>query len=67
YAITKMMGDMNTTVIGAKIATLFENTYGDYGYGSALSFVLLVIVFVVMLLGNALTRRTEKAPKGGKA
>ena len=67
YAITKMMGDMNTTVIGAKIATLFENTYGDYGYGSALSFVLLVIVFIVMLVGNALSRRTEKAPKGGKA
>ena len=67
YAVTKMMGDMNTTVIGAKIASLFENVYGDYGYGSALSFVLLVIVFVVMLVGNALSRRTAKAPKGGKA
>ena len=68
YAITKMMGDMNTTVIGAKIASLFENqNYGDYGYGSALSFVLLVIVLVVMLVGNALSKRTAKAPKGGKA
>jgi len=68
YAITKMMGDMNTTVIGAKIASLFENqNYGSYGYGSALSFVLLVLVLVVMLIGNALTRRTQKAPKGGKA
>ena len=67
YAITKMMGDMNTTVIGAKIASLFENqNYGSYGYGSALSFVLLVIVLVVMFVGNALTRRTAKAPKGGK-
>ncbi len=69
YAITKMMGDMNTTVIGAKIASLFENqNYGDYGYGSALSFILLLIVLVVMLVGSVLTRRTAKAPsKGGKA
>ena len=68
YAITKMMGDMNTTVIGAKIASLFENqNYGSYGYGSAISFVLLVIVPLVMLLGNAITRRTEKGQQGGKA
>ena len=68
YAITKMMGDMNTTVIGAKIAVLFENqSYGDYGYGSALSFVLLLIVLLVMFVGNLLMRRTATAPKGGKA
>ena len=67
YAITKMMGDANTTVIGAKIANLFENqNYGNYGYGSALSFVLLLIVIVVMLTGNFLSNRTMKAPKGGK-
>ena len=66
YAITKMMGTTNTTVIGAKIASLFENTYGDYGYGSALSFVLLVIVLAVMLIGNAVTRRTSKMTRGGK-
>lgn len=68
YAITEALGDMGTTVIGAKIAALFENqNYGSYGYGSALSFVLLVLVLLVMLVGNALTRRTQKAPKGGKA
>ena len=68
YAITESLGDMGTTVIGAKIASLFENqNYGSYGYGSALSFVLLVLVLLVMLVGNALTRRTQKAPKGGKA
>ena len=68
YAITKMMGDANTSVIGAKIASLFENqTYGNYGYGSALSFVLLIVVIVVMLIGNVLSNRTAKAPKGGKA
>ncbi|MBR1746807.1 MAG: ABC transporter permease [Clostridia bacterium] len=68
YAITKMMGDTSTTVIGAKIANLFEyQSYGNYGYGSALSFVLLVIVLLVMVLGRFLTNRTQKAPKGGKA
>ena len=68
YAITEALGDMATSVIGAKIAGLFENQYyGQYGYGSALSFVLLVLVLLVMFVGNALTRRTEKAPKGGKA
>ncbi|MBQ9369775.1 MAG: ABC transporter permease [Clostridia bacterium] len=68
YAITEAMGDMGTSVIGAKIASLFENQYyGSYGYGSALSFVLLVLVLVVMLIGNVLTNRASRAPKGGKA
>ena len=67
YAITKMMGDMNTTVIGAKIANLFEyQNYGNYGYGSALSFVLLIVVLLFMFVANFLTRRSQKAPKGGK-
>lgn len=67
YAITKMMGDTNTTVIGAKIANLFENqNYGSYGAGSALSFVLLVIVLVVMLIGNFISSRTDRAPKQGR-
>ena len=64
YAITKTMGDMNTTVIGAKIASLFGQH--SYGVGAALSFVLLVIVLVVMVVTNVLSRRTAKAPKGGK-
>lgn len=65
YAITKTMGDMNTTVIGAKIASLFGQR--SYGVGSALSFILLLIVLVVMVITNLLSRRTAKAPKGGKA
>lgn len=66
YAITKMMGDANTSVIGAKIANLFENqNYGNYGYGSALSFILLLIVLLVMFIGSFLSRES-KAPKGGK-
>ena len=67
YAITDMMGDAKTTVIGAKIAGLFElQNYGSYGYGSALSFVLLVLVLVFMFVVNFLTRRSPKAEKGGK-
>ncbi len=65
YSITKMMGSMQTTVIGAKIAALFE--YHSYGYGSALSFVLLVIVLIVLLIGATITKKTNKAPQGGKA
>ncbi len=64
YAVTMMMGDMNSNVIGAKIATLFE--MGSYGYGSALSFVLLVFVIVVMLIGNAISNKTDKKPKAAK-
>lgn len=69
YAITAMMGDAGTSVIGAKIASMFTHqNYGDYGPGSALSFVLLVLVLVVMVVSNVLTRKTNKAPaKGGKA
>ncbi|MBQ7642542.1 MAG: ABC transporter permease [Clostridia bacterium] len=67
YAITKMMGDASTSVIGAKIAALFETqNYGNYGYGSALSFILLLIVVIVMVLGSYLSGKTDKAPKGGK-
>ena len=68
YAITDMMGDASTSVIGAKIASLFENqSYGNYGYGSALSFVLLLIVLAVMFIGTYLSGRTAKAPKAGNA
>ncbi|MBR1891811.1 MAG: ABC transporter permease [Clostridia bacterium] len=64
YSVTMMMGDMNSNVIGAKIAKLFEQ--GNYGYGSALSFVLLVLVIGVMLLGNLISGTSDKAPKGAK-
>ena len=67
YAITMTMGDMSSNVVGAKIATLFD--LHNYGYGSALSFVLLLLVVGVMFLGTYLSSRTAKAPKqnGGKA
>ena len=67
YAVTMMMGDMNSNVIGAKIAELFTNKV-TYGTGSALSFVLLILVIAVMLVGNLISSRANKAPvlnKGG--
>ena len=65
YAITEMMGDMGTSVIGSKIASLFEGH--DYGYGSALSFVLLVIVLIVVSVTTSVTGKTSKTAKAGKA
>lgn len=65
YAITEMMGDMGTSVIGAKIASLFESH--DYGYGSALSFVLLIIVLLVVFITTSMTGRASKTAKVGKA
>lgn len=67
YAVTEMMGEAKNAVFGAKIAALFENNaMNDYGYGSALSFVLLILVLAVMIMSNLISRRTVKAPKGGK-
>lgn len=68
YAITDMMGNTQVSVIGSAIATLFSSD-PNYGLGSALSFILLLIVLVVMFVSSFLTNRTQKAPvqKGGKA
>lgn len=59
YAITDMMGDSNTTVIGGKINTLISHS--QWGVGSALAFVLLLMVIIVMVIGNLLTRSRDKA------
>lgn len=70
YAVTMMMGDMDSNVIGYKIASLFGNNAETYGYGSALSIVLLALVFLMMTIGNLISSRTDKAPKpvkGGAA
>lgn len=68
YAITEMMGDANTSVIGANIASLFDGfSMENYGLGSALSFVLLIIVLLVVFIGTTLSGRTTKASNGGKA
>lgn len=69
YAITGMLGDTSTNVLGGKINTLFTTT-STWGVGSALSFALLVLVFVTMiisgLLGRKAERRTAAAAKGGE-
>ena len=66
YAITGMLGDTNTTIIGGKINGLFEMT-STWGVGSAMSFVLLILVFLTMMLGNLFTGKSESKPiaKGG--
>lgn len=64
YAITMTMGDMSSNVFGAKIATLFD--LHNYGYGSALSFVLLLLVIAVMFIGSYFSGRTAKTLKRGK-
>ena len=70
YAITNMLGDSSTTVIGNKINTLFGFS-GSWGVGSALSFVLLVLVLISMFVSSLIGRKTKKAApvaaKGGKA
>ena len=69
YAITDMMGDKSSAVFGAKIDALFRyQNYGNYGYGSALSFVLLLVVIATMVVSSLITKRTDKTAKaGGKA
>ncbi|MCH5164413.1 MAG: ABC transporter permease [Clostridiales bacterium] len=67
YAITGMLGDTNTNVFGGKIDGLFV-TPSTWGKGSALSFVLLILVFATMLLGNLFSKRTagaKAAAQGG--
>ena len=67
YAITDMMGDTSSSVFGAKIDALFRyQNYGNYGYGSALSFVLLLVVIATMVISNLLSKRADKATKGAK-
>lgn len=70
YAITNMMGDSSTNVIGNKIDILFKTT-STWGVGSALSFVLLVLVFLVMVISSLASAKTAKATqtpalKGGE-
>lgn len=65
YAITNMMGDTSTNVIGNKINTLF-NTTSTWGVGSALSFVLLLLVFLSMLLSSLLGGKAPKAKTENK-
>lgn len=68
YAVTGMLGDAQTGVLGGKINALFGST-STWGIGSALAFVLLVLVFVTMLISNLLARKTDrgaiKKPAGG--
>lgn len=71
YAITGMLGDANSSVIGGKIETLISNN--QWGAGSALAFVLLLLVIITMVIGNFVQKRnklkndavTKITPMGG--
>jgi spermidine/putrescine transport system permease protein len=64
YAVTGMLGDANTGLIGSKIDVLFQFPQ-TWGIGSALSMVLLLIVFVTMIISNFIMARANKAQAKG--
>lgn len=59
YAITGMLGDARTNVFGARINALFSNS-STWGVGSALSFILLILVILTMVLSSLVTGRAPK-------
>lgn len=67
YAVTDVLGNSDTTLIGRKIAVLFD--LQEWEAGSALSLVLLVLVMLTMLIGSLLNRRSKNKsavlPKAG--
>lgn len=65
YAITDMMGDANTSVIGGKINYLIS--HNQWGVGSALAFVLLLLVIIVMVVGNLVARSRSKTESSNSA
>lgn len=70
YAVTDVLGNSDTTLIGRKIAVLFD--LQEWEAGSALSLVLLVLVMLTMLVGTLLQRRNKAkngavpVPKAGR-
>ena len=62
YAVTGLLADAGTTVIGRGIEQLFSSPSG-YGAGSALSFVLLILVFIVMFLSALFQGKQPKRIK----
>ncbi len=65
YAITDMLGNNDTTLIGKTINELFING-STWGVGSAFSFILLLLVFGTMILSNLVGRDKTKAKGGAK-
>lgn len=62
YAVTGMLGDAQTGVLGGKINGLFSSA-STWGVGSALAFVLLLLVILVMIVSNVLARKSDKGVK----
>ncbi len=65
YAITGMLGDTNTSIVGGKIEELFRNN--SWGVGSALAFVLLLLVLITTIAGNLLSKRAPSEKVAVKA
>ncbi len=65
YAITEMMGDSTVSVIGGKIDDLFNSSI-EWGLASALSFVLLVLVFLTMFIADVVSKQIAKRTESGK-
>lgn len=61
YAVTTVLGDGGTNLIGGKISDIFGGGEENWGVGSALSFILLLMVFLIMFLGTVFTNRKTKA------
>lgn len=57
-----MLGDAQTGVLGGKINGLFSSA-STWGVGSALAFVLLLLVILVMIVSNVLARKSDKGVK----
>lgn len=62
YAVTDVLGNSDTTLIGRKISVLFD--LQEWEAGSALSLLLLVLVMLTMLIGTLIQRRSKTRGNG---
>ena len=62
FVISRLLGGGHYTLIGNLIEQQFIFT-GDWNFGSALSFVLMILILISMLI----TRKYDKDYEGGGA
>lgn len=66
FVIPNLLGGNNFYLIGNLIEKQFTFT-GDWGFGSAISIVLIVIMIIFMVLPGLLKKNKNKEPKGAVA